>query len=196
MVILTIAACLVGGARSDTHTSHHPHLFVHSLLAQQSHYRFQENPPDISYCQRQWRNSVDFIGGGGGGVGGVAKVSCIRMRRILCKTREVSNNMRPLLHYKCLNFELLLIIGKYGSEHFPGRILALYVEYFLYLMYFKDSRAFHFFYKVFHHFACVVKINREILLHSAMDSTLFTHRIKLLLVFFLLFKIHAHVVEL
>ena len=116
--------------------------------------------------------------------GGGAKVSCIRMRRILCKTREVSNNMRPLLHYKCLNFELLLIIGKYGSEHFPGRILALYVEYFLYLMYFKDSRAFHFFYKVFHHFACVVKINREILLHSAMDSTLFTHRIKLLLVFF------------
>ena len=69
MVILTIAACLVGGARSDTHTSHHPHLFVHSLLAQQSHDRFQENPPDISYCQRQWRNSVDFIGGGGGGVG-------------------------------------------------------------------------------------------------------------------------------
>jgi len=38
-----------------------------------------------------------------------------------------------------MHFELLLNIAKYWSELFSGRILALYVEYFLYLMYFKDS---------------------------------------------------------
>ena len=38
-----------------------------------------------------------------------------------------------------MNFELLLNKAKYWTEIFSGRILALYVEYFLYLMYFKDS---------------------------------------------------------
>ena len=37
-----------------------------------------------------------------------------------------------------MGFELLLNITEYWSELFSGRILVLYVEYFLYLMYFKD----------------------------------------------------------
>ena len=44
------------------------------------------------------------------------------------------------LHYKCMNFELLLIIAKYWSELFSGRILALYVEYFLYFAVVKSSQ--------------------------------------------------------
>ena len=43
------------------------------------------------------------------------------------------------LHYKCMNFYSILHIAKYWFELFSGRILALYVKYFLYLMYFKDS---------------------------------------------------------
>jgi len=69
-----------------------------------------------------------------------------------------------------MHFKLLLNIAKYWSELFSGQILALYVEYFLYLMYFKDSPSICFFLD-FDHFACVVKKIREILLHSTLDST-------------------------
>ena len=43
-----------------------------------------------------------------------------------------------------MHFKLLLNIAKYWSELFSGRILALSLEYFLYLMYFKDSPSIYF----------------------------------------------------
>ena len=69
-----------------------------------------------------------------------------------------------------MNFYLLLNIAKYWSELFSGWILALYVEYFLYLMYFKDSPSISSL-KVFIILHVLWKKIREILLHSALDST-------------------------
>ena len=69
-----------------------------------------------------------------------------------------------------MNFNLLLNIAKYWSELFSGRILALYVEYFLYLMYFKDSPSTSSL-KIFIILHVLWNKIRKILLHSALDST-------------------------
>ena len=45
----------------------------------------------------------------------------------------------------CMDFELLLDIAKYWSKLFSGRILALYVVFFLYLMYINDWPSISFF---------------------------------------------------
>ena len=69
-----------------------------------------------------------------------------------------------------MNFYFILHIAKYWFELFSGRILALYVKYFLYLMYFKDSPSISSL-KVFSTLHVLRKKIREILLHSALDST-------------------------
>ena len=87
-----------------------------------------------------------------------ANISANTNRRKISKEfawQEASNDMRLdfiryLVHEKIdifrtitqlqkHEFELLLKIAKYWYDLFSGRNLALYVKYFLYLMYFKDS---------------------------------------------------------